>query len=278
MGFGDKLMGIGDAWTLHQRIGKRVAIGDGRRVDSCTLHHGLSHFLVSQGEADFGADIAWVTSFPGHRPYIDYGAIRSALNARGEVILKHKKMVARLGHYIWKADYRATPAPIKLSPGEEQIAATWAREPWIAIEPNIKASAPPSKAWGFDRFQEVAKLLGRDIPVRQISPPGQPVLDGVENIPTSSFREALAVLKGASLYIGPEGGLHHGAAAVGTDAVVLFGGFISPQTTGYEQHINLTGGAGAACGTRYERCPHCVRAFANITPQDVVLSARKLLA
>ena len=65
-------------------------------------------------------------------------------------------------------------------------------------------------------------------------------------IKTKGFRHALAVPQNASLYIGPEGGLHHGVASVGVAAVVLFGDFIPPAVTGYSHHANLTGGGDGA--------------------------------
>jgi hypothetical protein len=70
---------------------------------------------------------------------------------------------------------------------------------------------------------------------------------------SSSFRRATfarpPASSGAALLISPEGGLHHAAAALGVRAVVIFGGFISPATTGYELHTNLFTG-GQACGMR----------------------------
>jgi hypothetical protein len=65
-------------------------------------------------------------------------------------------------------------------------------------------------------------------------------------IKTKGFRHALAVPQNASLYIGPEGGLHHAVASVGVAAVVLFGDFIPPAVTGYSHHANLTGGGDGA--------------------------------
>ena len=88
----------------------------------------------------------------------------------------------------------------------------------------------------------------------------------------------LAALSGAKLAVLPEGGLHHGAAALGVKAVVLFGGFIPPEVTGYPQcgHINLTGGA-LACGSIH-KCEHCVVAMNSITVDEVLDSAHSLLA
>jgi ADP-heptose:LPS heptosyltransferase len=100
-------------------------------------------------------------------------------------------------------------------------------------------------------------------------------LAGVEQLETRSFRDVLAVLANASLYIGGEGGLHHGAAAVSIPAVVIFGGFIPPSVTGYATHANLTGGA-EACGS-LKPCAHCRKAMAAISIDDVYGAAMNKL-
>jgi ADP-heptose:LPS heptosyltransferase len=80
----------------------------------------------------------------------------------------------------------------------------------------------------------------------------------------------------AKLYIGAEGGLHHAAAALGVPAVVLFGGFIPPLVTGYETHINLTGGAQEACGS-LKPCDHCRKAMDAISVEEVAAAARTII-
>jgi hypothetical protein len=62
--------------------------------------------------------------------------------------------------------------------------------------------------------------------------------------------------------------MHHGAAAMGVPGVVLFGGFIPPQVTGYLMHANLTGGA-EACGS-LNPCPHCAAAMQAISVDEVL--------
>jgi len=84
------------------------------------------------------------------------------------------------------------------------------------------------------------------------------------------------MLARCSLYIGPEGGLHHGAAAVGTPAVVIFGGYIHPTTTGYAAHVNLFG-ADEACGNTTE-CQHCKLAMDAITVDQVYEAAKGILS
>jgi ADP-heptose:LPS heptosyltransferase len=96
-----------------------------------------------------------------------------------------------------------------------------------------------------------------------------------EIIKTKSFRQACAVLERARLAILPEGGLHHAAAAFGTAAIVIFGGYISPAQTGYAHHVNLFSG-GTPCGRR-KRCPHCAEAMGRISAKKVFAEAASLL-
>ena len=77
----------------------------------------------------------------------------------------------------------------------------------------------------------------------------------------------MTVLSRARSALIPEGGLHHGAAALGVPAVVLFGGFIPPAVTGYADHANFTGGA-TACGS-LNKCLHCRDALEKITVEEV---------
>lgn len=283
MGYGDKLMAIGDAWAQYQAdpLHRKVAIGTGEVIDQSNLDltWGLTDFLATPEDV-LSCDVSWVISYPGCRPYIDYRAIERACHARGIYLHKKKKMVAKLGRYIWRDDYQPKPAPIRLTPEEEEIVERWKMKgPFVILEPYIKASAPPSKQYPVDRFQEIGRRLQREVPVYQIGAPDSRPLVGFPQIRSKDFRQAMAYLKAAALYIGPEGGLHHAAAAVGTPAVVTFGGFIGPQTTGYPDiHVNLTGGATKPCGTRYASCQHCMTAFGNITPNDVIGHAKRLLA
>lgn len=281
MGYGDKLMAVGDAWALHQRdpLHRRVAIGNGVNLDkdSPELTEGLD-FLAPES-ALWGEDITWVISYRGKRPYIDYAAMQRELAAKG-LLIKRSQAVAQLGRYIWKPDYRPTPAPVVLRPDEQAIYEQWrTSKPFVIIEPFVKAKAPISKQWPVERYFEVAQRLRKDVPVFQFCPPGRDPVDGCRPIHTQAFRDVFPYLKAAALYIGPEGGLHHAAAAMGTRAVVIYGGFIWPQVTGYpDLHVNLTGdNAGYACGTRFEMCPHCKTALDSITPDQVLANAHRLL-
>lgn len=281
MSYGDRLMAIGDAWKQYQAdpLRRKVAIGDGRRVDTAQadLLWGLD-FLATQDDVDAGQALSWVYSYPHHRPYIDYAEMRRQLGWRRLLRPFGFGLTRLLGHYCYDLSYRPTPAPIRLRPEELSIVDEWSARPFVALEPHIKAGAPESKQWPVGRFAAVAAALATEIPVYQIGAPDSPALPGLPQIRPRSFRESLAYLRAARLYIGPEGGLHHGAAAMGTRAVVIYGGFTSPLITGYDFQVQLTGGASYACGTRRGRCPHCVEHLGRITVEEVVGEARRLLA
>ena len=172
-------------------------------------------------------------------------------------------------HYIaGKTDERWTwfphpdrqPGEVFLPPGPRPFAHSY-----VYVEPHIKVRASPNKDWGGRRYQAVVSALQ----AYQWVQCGQgPWLAGVTPVPTPDFRAALEVLRHAVLYVGPEGGMHHAAAALGVPAIVIFGGFISPDVTGYRQHTNFHGG-GEPCGMRIP-CSHCRDAMNAITVEVVV--------
>lgn len=251
MGYGDELMGSGIARGAAAR-GKLIAFGDGKRI----LWHDNAHQIfknnanVARPGDEWRGNLEWVAHYPGRRAY--------HLGREGN-------------RWIFNPDFRAKPGEVffdrdELDEGTRRLAGT---RP-IIIEPNVKTSAP-NKSWTPGRYQEVADALmaeGHD--VAQLVPSSYAAtLRGVHTITTRSFRMALAVLRGARLYVGPEGGLHHGAAALGIRGVVIFGSFTHPRNTGYAGlHTNIFVGD-EPCG-RQRACEHCKAAMASITVEQVL--------
>lgn len=250
MGFGDEILGSGIARGARTR-GKRIAFGNGRRI--IWSKHAPEIFRnnpnVARPGCEGSRDLEWIAHYPGHRLYAH------AVN----------------GLWQWNSDFRATPGEIFLDRSEKDFAEQFGYG-FVLIEPHCKPSAP-NKRWPFERFQTVADELKADgYRVLQFAARADVLrLKNVEIIPTPTFRMALAALSHAKLYIGPEGGLHHGAAALNVRAVVIFGGFIHPRLTGYSSHKNLFVGE-EGCGTIGRICEHCRAAMAAITV-DQVLSA-----
>lgn len=156
-------------------------------------------------------------------------------------------------------------------------------KPFVVVEPSLKPKASSNKAWGWERYEALVRLLP-DLHWVQLGPAGIPLLPGVAQIETPSFREACAALACAAAYVGAEGGLHHAAAALAIPAVVIFGGFIAPSVTGYArprgaEHRNLyveNARHPHGCGTRVP-CGHCRDAMASISPERVAAELRDVL-
>lgn len=256
MGLGDNLMASGMAKGYAAK-GKRAAFGDGAKI--IWDHHSETIFRnnpnIAHPGSEGAADLQWIPFYRGHRIYNE----------------------ERKGAWRWNHNFRARPGEMFFSEEEKEFGSRFGSG-FIVIEPNVPAfkTVAPNKQWPVERYRQVAKELaasGRDIV--QFDHGGKCVLSHARQIKTPDFRRALAVLSHAALYIGPEGGLHHGAACVGVAAVVLFGGFIPPAVTGYVGHANLTGGADA-CGS-LRRCEHCVAAMNNIGVADVLGAAERHL-
>ncbi len=134
----------------------------------------------------------------------------------------------------------------------------------VVIEQSVKRPGG-NKDWGFERYDAVVRALrDRGHRICRMRKFG-------------NFRQAMAMLSTAAIYIGPEGGLHHAAAALGIPAVVIFGGFISPKVTGYKEHVNLyTGESELGCGASLP-CRCCHAALARISVDEVVTAALEQL-
>jgi hypothetical protein len=254
MGLGDNLMATGLARGAAAR-GKRIAFGDRRRIlwdqHSAGIFRGNPN-IARPGE-ERTTDLEWVPFYKGHRIY----------NRPGR------------GRWIRNRDFRAVPGEVFFEEAEREHARRVAGD-YVVIEPNLPAwkKVAANKDWGRGNWQQLANYL-RLRGVRLIQFATGKALDGVEAVSTGSFRDALAILANARLYIGPEGGLHHGAAAVNIPAVVIFGGFIPPEVTGYSTHANMTGSK-EFCGST-SPCRHCRQAMENIRVDVVYEEAMRRL-
>ncbi|MFQ5954706.1 MAG: glycosyltransferase family 9 protein [Kiloniellales bacterium] len=261
MGFGDEIMVTGQARVMQERDPRPVAV---RGRDGGARWHGLwdgNPCLAHPRAVAAGLDVQWLDNYPGHRPYVDYG---------------------RSSERRWAyTDWRCTPGEIHFSAAERRWASPWRGRRFVVIEPHIKRQASSNKRWGLMRSQAVVDLVrgaGNGGPeFVQFAWSGGAALEGIRQVATPSFRHACAVLAHAGAYVGPEGGLHHAAAALGVKAVVIFGGMTSPANTGYDGHVNLyVDGPGSPCGWRV-RCAHCDRAMAAIEPKAVACHVKGLV-
>lgn len=259
MGYGDELMATGMARGARTR-GKRIAFGDGRNIIfspwSKVIFRNNPNIAWPGEEAS--SDIEWIAHHKGNRLYNRLNDSRT--------------------RWVWSKEFRPIPGEMFFGSDEMEFA-TKIEKGFILVEPNVPQfkSVAQNKDWGADKYRAVvAAMIKQGRRVIQFDYPTATVrCAGAVMLPTPDIRHALAVLKRAALYIGPEGGLHHGAAAVGVPGVVLFGGFIPPSVTGYSTHINLTGGS-SACGN-LNPCGHCRSAMDQISVLDVLRAAETQL-
>lgn len=230
--------------------GKRIAFGDGQKIiwdkNSEIVFRGNPNIAPPAAVSD--ADLEWIAFYRGHRVY----------NTQGD------------GRWIWNYDFRPVPGEIYLTRQEQRFGELLGKG-FVVIEPNVPAfkTVAANKQWPVERYDRVARVLTeRGYRVVQFGYGPGHRCPSVRPANTGNFRLALAALSRAALYVGPEGGLHHGAAAVGVPAVVLFGGFVPPRVTGYPTHTNLTGGV-QACGS-FNPCQHCRDAMNAIAADEVI--------
>lgn len=174
---------------------------------------------------------------------------------------------------VWR-QWGLEPGKIYFTAREKEFARQHAGK--IIIEPMIKFKASPNKEWGWIRWHKLVRLMSNaGLRATQLGPPLTPVVYLADIIHTENFRLACAVVSRARAVVTTEGALHHAAAACGVPAVVIFGGYISPDITGYAGHRNLFTG-GVPCGMR-TACSHCKKAMGEISPELVFSELRGLL-
>jgi ADP-heptose:LPS heptosyltransferase len=249
MGWGDEIIVTGMARRMQLRDPRPVRVRDRKGRARWSEIWAGNPRLAAPGDQRPAQELL---SGPGLRPYV----------ARETP-----------GRWEWRA-FVCPVGEIHLTAAERRLAAPHAGR--VLLEPNLKPGASPNKDWGWARWQALATALaGEGVRVAQFARPGARLLAGAEPIVVPSFRAACAVLARARLAVLPEGGLHHAAAALGTPSIVLFGGFISPDQTGYPHQANLFTG-GVPCGMR-TRCRHCAAAMGRIAVETVMAEAGLLL-
>lgn len=249
MGWGDELMVTGQARVLQEADPRPVRV----LYEKERWHEAWDHNprIVKPGETH---------NFQELRPRVD-GLRPYCTNKTAE-------------RWTWRA-YQPPRGELYFTPAEKAFGALHAGR--ILVEPRVKPGASPNKNWGRNRWIELVRLArARGLPVAQVGPVPKYQLPGAEFIVTPTMRHAAAVMSTALAAVLHEGGLHHVAAAVGTKAVVIYGGFISPRVTGYPEQRSLFTGEGLGCGERNE-CDHCKAAMTAIAPEFVVQQLEEML-
>lgn len=196
----------------------------------------------------------------GHcRPYIDYERMKR------EFYEVYPTRNFRMKVRDPNLPYRFTDAKVRRG---ELYFVNYTPKSYVIIEPHYKRGNL-NRNWGWEKWQTVVNAIPQ-VDWLQINPPGVSLLKGVKHIPADNFIKACQILAKSILYVGPEGGLYHAAAALGVPSVAIFGGFVSPVNQGYDGEINLyPEDERSPCGMRVE-CQHCREVMDRISTEEVI--------
>jgi ADP-heptose:LPS heptosyltransferase len=150
-------------------------------------------------------------------------------------------------------------------------------KPWVAMHSTGVTEMTENKNWYPERFLEVSVKIHGFCRVVQLGRFGDPDLDADLDLRGKiSPRQAAAVLASCSALVCQVGYLMHAAAAVGTKAVVVYGGFEAPWESGYEENVNLfTQLPCSPCWLR-EPCPYNKQCMDQISAYDVCNALEKM--
>ncbi len=258
MGYGDEIIATGHARAEHTAIGggKKIAIV-GLRGEKRWSELWRDNPIILQ-PMEHGVPYHPIQNGPGCRPYIKPPFTR-----------------ATGWHWSgWKVDDH--PGELYLTHDEDEFGRRLVEAGrFVMIEPYCDPHCTLNKAWPWSNFAQVVELC-RGAGIRFVQPvygPGRqlPHVEPVETGSASaqSIRNGCAVLRHASLYVGIDSAFQHAARALGTPAVVVFGGCTNAEVLGYSAHTNIVAATpGTPCG-KIEPCDHCQAAMESITPDQV---------
>lgn len=128
---------------------------------------------------------------------------------------------------------------------------------FVAVNPAGKRGhAANRKDWGAENFAALrARLAG--IPFVQIGDAATPLLPGTEDHRGRPVRESAYIISRSTTGVFLEGGMMHLADAVRKPSVIVYGGMIRPEVSGYDRHENVS------------TAPECGPCFTSYTAMTV---------
>ena len=129
-------------------------------------------------------------------------------------------------------------------------------ERFIVIEPFSKDNYTQNRSYPFEKWQRIVDEISKDIKVVQVGNSGKVLNNIVDLTNETTFREAIALIGRADLFLSPESGLVHGATAVDTKSLVVITGYQDERMVAYPQNINVNISSHGPCGLKVN-CPEC---------------------
>lgn len=100
-----------------------------------------------------------------------------------------------------------------------------------------------------------------------------PLLENVIDKRGLPIRKSAGIIKQSLFFLGLEGGLMHLAYAVHTSAIIIYGGFILPESSAYPENITIYNKVDCSpCYISYQRMANCndMKCMKGISPEFVI--------
>ncbi len=149
------------------------------------------------------------------------------------------------------------------------------KRPIITIHATPGSFGQGRKLWPLKYWKKLISMLNKkEYTILQLGSAGEPHIEGSLNLlGTQDIRRSIALMNSADLHIGIVSSLMHGAAAVGTRAIILFGGFERFMAHNYSNiyafESNIPCAPCIRANTKMEKCPLHTQCMREITPEKV---------
>ena len=262
MGYGDEIMASAEVRLAKKKFPThQIVIGNNKPYtwakEQTSIFQNNPH-ITPVDKINYKQPIHYIHNYPGNRPYINNKLSDS------ETVRFNKQ-------------FKAIKGDIFLSPQENKKLKELKNNysDYILLHPAVKKTfIKENKDWGLQNWQELCDLL-----VGQ----GQKIIECTNTLKnasqetTNSFRDMCLLISACKLVVTTEGGIHHAAGALRKNAVVIFGGRTSPETHGYDSHINIyIETPESPCG-KIKYCEHCEICMKCIKPEKILAKINKLL-
>ncbi len=282
MGYGDDLLVTSFASQIKKKYPKRqIVIGNASKKHAFhSIIYDNNPNISDCNNLDLNKPIHIIDYHPGNRPYIDYDKSNN-------------------NHYVWNEKFKPQPGEIYFSKTETYEAKKIVEESkkfWNKINNSkfkkiifLETSSTKindkqfsikhkNKDWGYDNWNNLADRLKKDYLIIHSVHNKTIKINGVFAPNNIGFRLACAIMECCDIYVGPEGGFGHVAAALKKKAAIYFGGWISPKAIGYDFHENIFfEDKESPCGQYKKICDHCKKARESITVKTFEERIRKVI-
>ena len=278
MGYGDEIMVTGFARIAKKKYPDlQIVIGNKKRelIYESIIYKNNPN-ITKIDELNHNLNKVWIENYVGNRPYIikteqdkltwdsNFRTIKGDFFFDENEKVQSKKIINRL-ETEWES---------KNKKKFEKIIYIETSRINKSFDGNLLGFY--NRDWGYENWKKFVDNYKHKYLFIQSLHPDSKKIDGIYSF-KSNFREACAVMSLSDFYVGWEGGFAHAAAALDKKALVLFGGWIDPQITGYSFHKNLyVNIKGSPCGMQ-KFCSHCEKCKKLLTHDLVFSNFEKLI-